>query len=143
MALKILEVLLAVLAIVIFLGLLRLSFSAVQNLVIKLLSGYDEEEDLTEEEKHKLYLEKKHRELSREKVQVQVLQQNLDERTEYKSAARIIGLIEPIGRWTRHVLSEKRQRLGGIKQSSIPNGFWQMLVSMKGMYQGKYKGRSR
>ncbi|QJC27385.1 hypothetical protein ANPL_01380 [Anaplasma platys] len=143
MALKILEVFLAVLAIVVFLGLLRLSFGAVRDFVIRLFSGHDEEENLTEEEKHRRYLEKKHREIVREKVQVQVLQQSHEEQSEYQSAVRIIGLMEPIGRWTRYVMSEKRQRLGGIKSSDIPNGFWQMLVSMKGMYQGKYKGRSR
>lgn len=143
MALKILEVFLAVLVIVVFLGLLRISISAVQDFVIRLFNGHGEEEDLTEEEKHKQYLEKKHREIAREKVQVQVLQQNHEEQAEYKSAVKIIGLIEPIGRWTRYVMSEKRQRLGGIKSSNVPNGFWQMLVSMKGMYQGKYRGRSR
>ena len=143
MTFKVLAGFIIVVAACLGLGFLNLCFKTISRLVVRFFEEPDEE-DLTNEEKHRLYLEKKHRELAREKLNLRVQDKDASlSQAEYKDAVRIIGLIEPIGRWTRYVMSEKRQKLVGIKPSKLQNGFWQMLVSMKGMYQGKYKGKSR
>ncbi|UQD54034.1 hypothetical protein [Anaplasma phagocytophilum] len=125
------------------LGFLGLCFKFLRDYVERLFSVHDEEESLTDEEKHKRYLEKKHREIAKERVNAKFLHKSSEVHAEYQDIVKIIGLMEPIGRWTRFVMSEKRQKLIGMKPSQLQNGFWQMLVSMKGMYQGKHKGRSR
>ncbi|MFV9838543.1 MAG: hypothetical protein AB8U44_00755 [Aaplasma endosymbiont of Hyalomma asiaticum] len=143
MTFKVLAGFFIVIAVCLGLGFLSLCCKAVSKFVAGLFEEPDEE-DLTDEEKHRLYLEKKHRELAREKINVRALNRDASlDQAEYKNSVKIIGLIEPIGRWTRYVMSEKHQRLVGLKPNKLQNGFWQMLVSMKGMYQGKYKGKSR
>lgn len=63
--------------------------------------------------------------------------------TEYKSNIKIVDIMEPIGHWTRFVMSEKLQRFAGLKFDKEETGFWQMFVSMRSLSQGKYKGRSK
>ena len=143
MTFKVLAGFFIVIAVCLGLGFLSLCCKAVAKFVVGFFEKSDEE-DLTDEEKHRLYLEKKNRQLAREKINIRALDKDASlEQAEYKNSVKIVGLIEPIGRWTRYVMSEKRQKLVGIKPSKLQNGFWQMLVSMKGMYQGKYKGKSR
>ncbi|MDB1135221.1 hypothetical protein [Candidatus Anaplasma sp. TIGMIC] len=143
MALKVLTGFLVFIVVCLAFGLLRLCFNEARRYIKAFFSAEDEEENLTNEEKHRRYLEKKHRELAKERAAAQIRQKDAGTQAEYQNPVRIIGLMEPIGRWTRYVMSEKRSRLIGVKPSTLQNGFWQMLVSMKGMYQGKHRGRSR
>ncbi|MGN7678372.1 MAG: hypothetical protein ACTJLL_01245 [Anaplasma sp.] len=70
---------------------------------------------------------------------------------EYENTAQIVGIAEPIGKWTRYVMSERSQSLADLFRSSaaakspedLPNGFWQLFVRMPSRYKGKYMARSK
>ncbi|MEH0831039.1 hypothetical protein [Anaplasma bovis] len=140
MAFKVLGGVLIIMLACLGLWCLRAGCAYIYRRISVIFQEHDEEEQLSDEEKHKLYLEKKNRELARERIAIQNTKQSS---VEYENPVKIVGFMEPIGRWTRLVMSEKHQRLIGVDQSRLRNGFWQMLVSMKGMYQGKHRGRSR
>ncbi|KJV69024.1 hypothetical protein [Candidatus Neoehrlichia procyonis] len=119
-----------------FILLFRLYKDHVHQYVINIF--YDNDENLTNEEKYKDYLNNKKKEIVRDQISFK----NVTE-VYHQNNIKVVEVIEPIGKWTKFIMSEKLQRLVGIKFNKKPNGFWQMLIRMQGFTQGKYKGRSR
>ncbi|KAB0451109.1 hypothetical protein DOS86_04790 [Anaplasma marginale] len=138
--------------------------SAVRRLVAKIASlfGYessetsseksadehDVDETLTDQEKYNI--EKEDKLLKRDFSSAQK-RDVADGGAKYESAAQIVGVAEPIGKWTKLVMSERQESLArlfnagarGGDNGELPNGFWQMFVRMPSRFQGKYIARSR
>ncbi|CEI85261.1 hypothetical protein DRF75_00220 [Ehrlichia minasensis] len=108
--------------------------------ILKIFVDNDCEEQLTDEEKYKRYIEKKQKEIIKHQMLVSDITRDT---TEYKSNIKIVEIMQPIGHWTRFVMSEKLQRFAGLKFDKEETGFWQMFVSMRSLSQGRYKGRSK
>ena len=107
----------------------------------------DVDETLTDQEKYNI--EKEDKLLKRDRASVQEYEV-AGGGAGYESAAQIVGVTEPIGKWTQLVMSERQRDLArlfsaGVGDSSceLPNGFWQMFIRMPSRYQGKYMARSR
>ncbi|MGN7661099.1 MAG: hypothetical protein ACTJLK_00520 [Anaplasma sp.] len=104
-------------------------------------------EDLTDKERYEI--EKKEALLKKDARVVQKPKEAIAE--EYVSSAQIVSIAEPIGKWTRYVMSERSQSLADLLRSSaaakspedLPNGFWQLFVRMPSRYKGKYMARSK
>ncbi|CAH58300.1 putative membrane protein [Ehrlichia ruminantium] len=122
-------------------ALFNLYNNSVHRFIIKIFTDDDYEDKLTDEEKYKLYIEKKQKEIIKHQMLHQYIAQ--DHLQEYKNQVKIVSIMEPIGQWTRLVMSEKLQRFAGLKFDENQTGFWQMFVSMKSLSQGKHKGRSK
>ena len=108
--------------------------------IFKVFTGDDYEDQLTDEEKYRRYIEKKKKDL----IKHQMLESSIvGEQLEHKNNVRIINIMQPIGQWTKFVMSEKLQRFAGLKFDKEQIGFWQMFVSMRSLSQGKHRGRSK
>ncbi|ABD44743.1 hypothetical protein ECHHL_0386 [Ehrlichia chaffeensis str. Heartland] len=115
--------------------------SYIRESIFKIFVDNDYDEDqLTDEEKYKRYIEKKQKELIKHQMLINDVARD---QVEYKSNIKIINVMEPIGQWTKLVMSEKLQRFAGLKFDKEQTGFWQMFVSMRSLSQGKYRGRSK
>ncbi|MCU7611506.1 hypothetical protein [Anaplasma capra] len=138
--------------------------SAVRSLISRLVSLFDFEapevpveksaddngmdETLTDQEKYEL--EKEDKLLKKDVLSAKKYNaEGVGSR--YESAAQIVGTAEPIGKWTRLVMSERQESLARLFSSGarlgdsdeLPNGFWQMFVRLPSRFQGKYMARSR
>ncbi|AHX04616.1 hypothetical protein [Ehrlichia japonica] len=114
--------------------------SCIYENILKIFIDNDYEDQLTDEEKCKRYIEKKKKEL----IKHQMLESALaKDQVEYKSNIKVINVIQPIGQWTKLVMSEKLQKFAGLKFNKEQTGFWQMFISMRSLSQGKHRGRSK
>lgn len=122
-----------------FIVLFRLYKDYIHQYIIDIFSDYYDDKSLTDEERYRDYLKKKQKEI----IKNQLVSKNLMELS-YKDNVKIVEVIEPIGKWTKFVISEKLRRLVGMRfNNKNQSGFWQMLIRMQGLAQGRYKGRSR
>lgn len=109
---------------------------------------HDVDETLTDQEKYNV--EKEDKLLKKDLASAQK-HEVADDGVKYESTAQIVGVAEPIGKWTRLVMSERQESLARLFSSGarvgdngeLPNGFWQMFVRMPNRFQGKYIARSR
>ncbi|KJV65433.1 MULTISPECIES: hypothetical protein [Ehrlichia] len=114
--------------------------SYIYEKLLEIFIDNDYEDQLTDEEKYKRYIEKKKKELIKHQMLVSDLARD---QVEYEGNTKIINIMQPIGQWTKLVMSEKLQRFAGLKFDKEQTGFWQMFVSMKSLSQGKHRGRSK
>ncbi|AHC39346.1 hypothetical protein [Ehrlichia muris] len=114
--------------------------SSIYENLLKIFIDNDYEDQLTDEEKYKRYIEKKKKELIKHQMLVSDLARD---QVEYEGNTKVINIMQPIGQWTKLVMSEKLQRFAGLKFDKEQTGFWQMFVSMKSLSQGKHRGRSK
>ncbi|QGR02632.1 hypothetical protein EDL79_03180 [Ehrlichia ruminantium] len=115
--------------------------TCLHQFILKILTDDDYEDKLTDEEKYKLYIEKKQKEIIKHQMLHKYIAE--DHMPKYQSNMKIVAIMEPIGQWTKLVMSEKLQRFAGLKFDENQTGFWQMFVSMKSLSQGKHRGRSK
>ncbi|ACZ49098.1 hypothetical protein ACIS_00476 [Anaplasma centrale str. Israel] len=110
---------------------------------------HDVDEALTDQEKYDIEKEDK---LLKRDVSSTQKREVADGDAKYESSAQIVGVAEPIGKWTKLVMSERQERLARLFSSGarvggdsgeLPNGFWQMFVRLPSRFQGKYMARSR
>jgi hypothetical protein len=80
-----------------------------------------------------------------EKPKVEVIEnKNFAERVERESALKIVGIVDPIGQWTKMVIGQKLQFL--LAQIGMQNknssGYWTNLIRAQDRHN-KEKGRGR
>ncbi|WDM85772.1 hypothetical protein K6025_04110 [Ehrlichia sp. JZT12] len=108
--------------------------------ILKIFYDYEDENELTDEEKYKRYIEKKQRGL----VKRQMLANDIaQDHVQCENNVKIVDIMDPIGHWTKLIMSEKLQRFAGLRFDKNQTGFWQMFVSMRSLSQGKHRGRSK
>ncbi|MGN7618546.1 MAG: hypothetical protein ACTJLM_00690 [Ehrlichia sp.] len=112
--------------------------SYVHEHILKMFCDCESQNELTDEEKYKEYLEKKQKEL----IKHQMLADDLSH-VQCENDIKIVDIMNPIGHWTRLIMSEKLQRFAGLRFDKNQAGFWQVFVSMKSLSQGKHRGKSR
>ncbi len=99
-----------------------------------IIAEYKKDDELYKKKKAKKDLEKRQELLRDNQAQV------------YKENMNIVGIIKPIGKWTKMVINN-----GGIllhlaqliKSEGGEKGFWELFVKAQSSTQGKYKGKGR
>ena len=124
----------------IFIALFILYKSYIRSYISKMFYYHEDDDELTYEEKYKRYIEKKQRELLKNQMLAKDITKDY---VQFDSNVKVVDIMDPIGPWTKLIMSEKLQRFAGLRFDKNQTGFWQMFVSMRSLSQGKHRGRSK